>query len=110
MAKSLETLYDLVINVDRKLDLHIQETKLSLEQIAVLDERQNTLLAEHMARSDALEKQNVITKQGLDAEINKLKKPQEALQWLYKGVLAIAALLAAVAFIQDKTGFLSIFN
>lgn len=110
MAKTIDSVYDLLISTDRKLDLHIQDCRNSFERIATLDETQNEMLAEHMRRSDALELQNTLSKQALDAEILKLKKPQEALQWLYKGLLALAALIGAVAFIQDKTGFLSIFN
>jgi hypothetical protein len=59
-----------VSQLDKKMDLHIQKTGLELEQIKVLDEKQNQLLADHAARSDRLEKDNQLREQALKIYID----------------------------------------
>ena len=83
---------------DKKLDLHIQSTTYELARIAELDLKQNEMLQEHMARSDALEEANALTRKMI-ADIN---KPKELLKLAYDVVTKLAALVGAVYIIYDK--------
>lgn len=79
---------DMVASMDKKLDLHIQETKYELKAIRDLDVLQNAILEEHHKRSDRLAEDNALREASLkkelevqNARIAKLEKPSQAKQW-----------------------------
>ena len=74
----------LVLNLDKKLELHVQKTELELVSINKLDKQQNELLEDHMRRTELLEKsldqhrfENFRTKEELHKKIEKANKPME---------------------------------
>ncbi len=89
-ADSLQAVEKCVNKLDKKLDLHIQKMEYELTSINEQDKEQNKLLAEHSARSDALQKDNELREQDLlakfisykenaDERLNKLEGPRK---WL----------------------------
>lgn len=64
-----------VSKLDKKLDLHIQKMDFELNEIKELDAAQNKILAEHAARSNQLEKDNLLREQKLKAELEAIKAP-----------------------------------
>lgn len=79
---------DMLAAVDKKLDLHIQETKYEFKAIRDLDVLQNAILEEHHKRSDRLAEDNALREASLkkelevqSARIAKLEQPTPASQW-----------------------------
>ena len=86
--------------LDRKMDLHIQKTELELGHIGELDAKQNQLLEEHSARSDRLEKDNVLReatlKQEFDDRFQKIEKPREWLKITGKLIIYVGSAAGAI--------------
>ena len=79
---------DTLAAIDKKLDLHVQETKYEFKAIRDLDVLQNAILEEHHKRSDRLAEDNALREASLkkelevqNARIAKLEKPSQAKQW-----------------------------
>lgn len=102
MEDKIDSIISKLHTIDMKLELHIQDCKNAFSRIAELDEKQNVMLEDHMARSDALEEQNKLSKTAIDVEIAKLKKPREAIQWLFGLVVGLSAFLSALVYILEK--------
>lgn len=89
--------------MDKKLDLHIQETRYEMKAIRDLDVLQNAILEEHHKRSDRLAEDNALREAALRAEMKKQEARIEKLEapgqwwrttksWLLKaGGIATAA-------------------
>ena len=90
--------------MDKKLDLHIQETRYEMKAIRDLDVLQNAILEEHHKRSDRLAEDNALREAALRAEMKKQEARIEKLEvpgkwlnttksWLLKaGAIATAAI------------------
>ena len=66
--------------MDKKMDLHIQETKFQFKAIQELDEIQNAILDEHHKRSDRLAEDNALREAALRQEMEKQKTRIEKLE------------------------------
>lgn len=108
---------DMLAAVDKKLDLHIQETKYEFKAIRDLDVLQNAILEEHHKRSDRLAEDNALREASLkkelevqSARIAKLEQPTPASQWwstTKKGLLIGGGIAtAAVAIYEAVKTFL----
>jgi len=98
-----ENKIDIIINnlaeLDKKLEIHINNCKHSFEAIKILDEKQNEQLELHIARSDAIERQNELTKEQLEIRIAELKLPYELIKMGVKVTVSLAALITALSVI-----------
>ena len=79
---------DMTAQMDKKLDLHIQEVRYEFKAVRDLDVLQNAILEEHHKRSDRLAEDNALREASLkkelevqNARIAKLEKPSQAKQW-----------------------------
>lgn len=88
-----------VLELDKKLDLHIQKTEIELSSINKLDQEQNKLLENHIKRTALLEKSleehkfdNFKTFKDFSDKIVESSKPLEFLKLLSKLVLLIGGL------------------
>lgn len=79
---------DTLAAMDKKIDLHIQESKYEFKAIRDLDVLQNAILEEHHKRSDRLAEDNALREASLrkeielaNARIAKLEEPSPAKQW-----------------------------
>lgn len=108
MLDKLDKTHEVVISLDKKLDLHVQRTEQEFEAIRVLDEHQNQLLAEHSKRSDRLEADNKLREatlrkeitqnvQALDKRISFLETPWKWVLTTKKGIIWLAAVATALA-------------
>lgn len=107
MLDKLDRTHDVVISLDKKLDLHVLRTEQEFEAIRELDSRQNELLAEHAKRSDRLEADNKLRelalRKDMDASVKSLDKRVSFLEtpwkWVLttkKGLMWLAAVSAAI--------------
>lgn len=105
---------DMLASVDKKLELHVQETKYEFKAIRDLDILQNSILEEHHKRSDRLAEDNALREAALkkelevqNARIAKLEAPSiwwaTTKKWLLIGG-SIAT--AAVAIYEAVKAFL----
>ncbi len=100
-----------VSGLEKKVDLHIQETKYELKAINETNERQNATLDKHHQRSDEIKRDNelrekglrneVFGKKGLEPRVSKLEEPQKARSLLAKwGMHALKAAGGALAVLK----------
>jgi ParB-like chromosome segregation protein Spo0J len=108
MLDKLDKTHEVVICLDKKLDLHVLRTEQEFEAIRALDAHQNELLAEHSKRSDRLEADNKLREaalrkevsekvQAIDERISVLETPWKWVLTTKKGIIWLAALATAVA-------------
>lgn len=71
---------DTLALMDKKLDLHIQETKYEFKAIRDLDVLQNAILEEHHKRSDRLAEDNALREAALKKELEVQGKRIEKLE------------------------------
>jgi hypothetical protein len=102
----LQEVGEMTSAMDKKMDLHIQETKYELKAIRDLDMIQNAILEEHHKRSDGLARDNQLREQALRNEIEAQERRIKSLEaprvwwaltkkWLI-GLGAVGGALAAV--------------
>lgn len=114
MLDKLDRTHEVVISLDKKLDIHVLRTEQEFEAIKVLDENQNALLAEHAKRSDRLEQDNKLreqalrnelehTSEGLDKRISNLEAPwkwilttKKGLAWITGAAIGLAAIIELI--------------
>ena len=60
---------DMTAQMDKKLDLHIQEVRYEFKAVRDLDVLQNAILEEHHKRSDRLAEDNVLREAALKKEL-----------------------------------------
>ncbi len=105
---------DTLAAMDKKIDLHIQETKYEFKAIRDLDVLQNAILEEHHKRSDRLAEDNALREVSLkkelevqNARIAKLEAPSiwwaTTKKWL---LIAGSIATAAVAIYEGVKTFL----
>lgn len=94
--------------MDKKLDLHIQETKYEFKAIRDLDVLQNSILEEHHKRSDRLAEDNALREQAIrnelskqEVRIEKLEAPRKWLETTKKWLIGLGAAAAGVAAIYE---------
>ena len=94
--------------MDKKLDLHIQETKYEFKAIRDLDVLQNAILEEHHKRSDRLAEDNALREAALRKDMKSQEKRIEALEvprkWLAtskKWLIGLGAVGGAMAAIYE---------
>jgi len=112
MLDKLDKTHEVVISLDKKLDLHVLRTEQEFEAIRVLDAHQNELLAEHSKRSDRLEADNKLREaalrkevsekvQMLDKRVSVLETPWKWVLTTKKGIIWLATVATAVAGIVE---------
>lgn len=94
--------------MDKKLDLHIQETKYEFKAIRDLDVLQNAILEEHHKRSDRLAQDNALREEALrkdltaqEKRIEVLEAPQRWLATTKKWLIGAGAAGGALAAIYE---------
>lgn len=108
MLDKIDKTHEVVISLDKKLDLHVLRTEQEFEAIRLLDAHQNELLAEHSKRSDRLEADNKLREaalrkevsekvQAIDERVSVLETPWKWVLTTKKGIIWLAALATAVA-------------
>ena len=92
--------------LDKKVDLHIQRTELELKSINKLDERQNDLLAEHIAGVNTLkaifENHDKIDQERFD----RLETPQKFLSLGWKVSLSFLGACSGIYYLCRLLGIL----
>ena len=104
---------DTLAAIDKKLDLHIQETKYEFKAIRDLDVLQNAILEEHHKRSDRLAEDNALREAALraemkkqDARIEKLEAPGKWWATTKKWLLGLGAVAGAIAAVYEAVQFI----
>ena len=104
LLDKLDQIHESVNSLDKKVDLLAQSTKYELKSIRVLDEEQNTLLAQHAQRSeelsranDLLEKNMINADAGLSVRIESLEQPRKVVITLFKWAIAGCTGVASIA-------------
>lgn len=97
-SQMLLEIHEMVFNLDKKLDLHIQATQQGFSTIRETDTTQNRLLAEHMARSEAIQKDVELRTGALDKRIKVLEAPRHVIRGIWR---AVAYILGPIAIALD---------
>ena len=99
--------------MDKKLDLHIQETKYEFKAIRDLDAVQNAILEEHHKRSDRLAADNALREAALrkdmkiqDGRIEKLEAPRKWLKTTKNWLIGFGAVAAAIAAVYEAIHYI----
>jgi hypothetical protein len=106
MMKNSNETQKCISEIDKKVDLGFQKMEYEIKGIKDLDERQNQILKQHAARSDALQKDNELREQVIRAElqvhdkrIEVLEQPRKWRKMTTKGLIwagSIALALGAI--------------
>ena len=93
-----------IAELDKKFELHSQDTSFKLEKIATQDEQQNALLSEHAARSTALQADVELRANALwegvrkvEARVGTLEAPGKLRKLAWRRVIDIITRLTAIA-------------
>lgn len=108
VLKTTEETQKCVNSLDKKVDLHIQETKFELKAISETNERQNKGLDEHQQRSTEIKRDNELREAklrheifgatGLEPRVSKLEEPKKVrnllAKWAVLGAKVVGGVLA----------------
>ena len=110
--KKIDETIDHVVELDKKIDLHIQKTEYELLSISKLDMQQNELLAEHSQRSTELKRDNDLKEMSIKAElrlieerIEQLEKPAELLKSIRNIIVYLGSVGTALYAISKIFGW-----
>jgi hypothetical protein len=102
-VKKIDELAAGVQSLDKKVDLHIQETKFGFSRVEQTDQQQNKILEEHHQRSTELKRDNDLREQQIKKELEVLSRrlvrveaPRKWLAMTKSLVLWLAAVLGAI--------------
>lgn len=84
------------VELDKKLDLHVQKTDFQFRRLSELDEQQNRLIDQHIEGVRTLKKIVEQNKESAEARIKELEKPTAFLQTAW-GLLLKLGLFAGTA-------------
>lgn len=108
ILKKLDKNQESLNELDKKLELHRQETKYEFQAIKDLDTHQNSILEEHAKRSDRLEQDNKLREEalrkelkGLDSRVETLELPKKWFAVTKKWLIWIAATVGAISMIWE---------
>lgn len=103
MVESSNQTQKSISGLDKKMDLHIQKMEYEIKGVKDTNEQQNVILAEHSARSDALQKDNELREQSVKAElvvhdkrIEILERPRKWREMTTKGLLWAGGIAGAL--------------
>jgi len=85
-----------VIDLDKKVDLHIQKTEYELSRINALDEEQNQLIDEHIAGVKTLKGIYEEHKKENDVRFQALEEPRKVFAWLFKATGIVGVICGAI--------------
>lgn len=106
ISKNQDNTYDALIELTTEFKLHKQESQLRWETIEKLDKEQNEILAEHHARSTAIQKDVKLREEalrnelfganGLEERVTKLEAPQMAKKLIIKWIITVGGIAGAI--------------
>lgn len=96
ISEQVEDTSQCVSKLDKKLDLSIQHLEFEIKKINELDNEQNSLLSEHMKRSDTLEKLYIQLKKETDNRLEQVEQPKKWLNFTTRVIITLGALAAAI--------------
>jgi len=108
LGKKMDKTQECVQAMDKKVDLGFQEVQHQFDATNKLDEQQNELLATHMRRTVALEKDVEIRDQAMNKRVSRVEAPFKWFSGTYKILIslgAIAGAVATIAFVSYKLFF-----
>jgi hypothetical protein len=112
MTDKLDTIIDTLTALNLRFELFANDTSHTLKNIEITDHKQNEMLAEHIKRSDELEKNNILLENKINDDFVLLKtsvqtslEPLKFLSQLMKYLVllgTLAASLTAVIFLVNS--------
>lgn len=81
---TINDVYERIIDLDKKVDLHIQKTEFGFKALQDLDAQQNSILQEHHDRSVQLKRDNELREEALKLEIEKVSRRVDRLEFFVK--------------------------
>lgn len=95
LEKSDET-SERIVQLEKKMDLHVQKTEYEIKGIKELDAQQNESLREHIEGVRTLKKMHEAQTEYFDSRIEILERPKIVIAYIEKWVLRIGGIVAAI--------------